>query len=142
MEKKKEKIKVQYRILGCIVVIVTTLPFVGFDCGNHNQSAPNVDSSQPSATASTNQNPSSKIGSSNTDIRGNYFCKDGIYDELEFRSSDRAVIHSLGLSFPITYSREGNYLYLNTDKGDQSIRIVSPSHLEGEGWFTGTYIRR
>jgi len=72
-------------------------------------------------------------------LTGTYVCKKCLYQAIEFRQGERAVIYSLGITFPTRYQRVDDRVYVATDKGDLAFVIVSSDELQGEGWAIGTY---
>lgn len=135
----------QKKTIALTFGLALLLILVGFDCHDEQRPAPATgqDSNRLSSISSESiSKPDPARSSTDGQIRGTFRCKDGIYDAFEFRSADRVVIHGLGLTFPTTYTREGKYIYIRTDKEDLSLEILSPSRLRGESWADGIYILR
>jgi hypothetical protein len=77
-----------------------------------------------------------------TDLAGTYPCRGCIYETVELRDGGRAVVYGMGICFPTTFTRVGEWLYVASDKGDLGFRVVDAATLKGEGWAAGTYRRR
>lgn len=69
---------------------------------------------------------------------------EGVYASIEFLTSSRCVV-TTGIfpytEFPTSYSRDGDYIVVETDTSDLVFEIIDADTLEGSGYARGTYVR-
>ena len=80
----------------------------------------------------------------NARLSGKYFCDDCFYKSLEFRGESSVILlRSISdFQFIESYVKDGKFIRIKTDDQDLLLEIIDAHTLKGEGYGSGTYIKK
>lgn len=67
--------------------------------------------------------------------------KRGLYSSFEFKGKNTVTVKSLGMKFTYSYTIDGKYVKIETNKSNLLLIIKNDKTLIGDGFSKGTYIK-
>lgn len=75
------------------------------------------------------------LGACSNPMKGNWDCKGGLVDSLEFVSSSKVIVKTFGVSFTTTYVATDQTINIKTDKLDYVFTRASANELRGNKYL-------
>ena len=89
------------------------------------------------ATSCGNQSLEGEYKNTGEGCSSKFYC--GVYDTVEFRGKNTAVIKGMGVVFATSYLRDGQLITLKGDASDLLFTVKDDKTLVSEGFAEGIY---